>query len=63
MNFGYKKLYIGGQLRDAISGAKENVICPATNEVVGQVAWAGVEDAELALVEAQKGFKYWSKLS
>lgn len=63
MNFGYKKLYIGGQLRDAISGAKKDVICPATNEVVGQVAWAGVEDAELALVEAQKGFKYWSKLS
>ena len=63
MNFGYKKLYIGGELRDAISGAKKDVICPATNEVVGQVAWAGVEDAELALVEAQKGFKYWSKLS
>ncbi len=63
MNFGYKKLYIGGVLRDAISGAKKDVICPATNEVVGQVAWAGVEDAELALVEAQKGFKYWSKLS
>jgi succinate-semialdehyde dehydrogenase/glutarate-semialdehyde dehydrogenase len=63
MNFGYKRLYIGGELRDSISGAKKDVICPATEEVVGTLAWAGKEDAELALVEAQKGFKYWSKLS
>jgi len=62
MNFGYKKLYIGGKLLDAVSGAKKEVICPATNEVVGEVAWAGKEDAEIALDEAQKGFKYWSKL-
>jgi len=63
MNFGYKKLYIGGKLRDALSGDKKQVFCPATNEVVGEVAWAGVADAELALIEAQKGFEYWSKLS
>ena len=63
MNFGYKKLYIGGELRDSITGNRKEVICPATNEVVGEVAWAGKADAELALEEAQKGFKYWSKLS
>lgn len=63
MNFGYKKMYIGGKLVDAIAGTKKDVVCPATNEVVAQVAWAGVEDANLALEEAQKGFKYWSKLS
>ena len=56
-------MYIGGKLVDAVSGAKKEVICPATDEVVGEIAWAGVEDAQLALEEAQKGFKYWSKLS
>lgn len=62
MNFGYKKLYNGGELRDAISGAKKEVINPASYEVVGEVAWAGKADAELALEEAQKGFESWSRL-
>jgi len=63
MNFGYKKLYIGGKLIDAASGARKEVICPATEKVVAEIAWAGKEDAELALKEAQKGFAVWSKLS
>tara|TARA_B100000809_G_scaffold266931_2_gene333198 strand:+ start:333 stop:1787 length:1455 start_codon:yes stop_codon:yes gene_type:complete len=62
-NFGYKKLYINGELVDSVSGKKAAVICPATGEVIAQVAEAGKEDAEKALVAAQKGFKYWSKLS
>ena len=63
MQFGYKRLYIGGKLIDAASGERQEVICPATDEVVGEIAWAGKADAELALEEAQKGFKFWSKLS
>lgn len=62
-NFGYKKLYIDGQLVDAVSGEKEDVICPATGEVIAQIAKAGTADAEKALVAAEKGFKNWSKLS
>lgn len=62
-NFGYKKLYIDGKLVDAASGKREDVICPATGEVIAQVAKAGKEDAEKALLSSQKGFKYWSKLS
>lgn len=62
-NFGYKKLYIDGQLIDASSGEKQDVICPATGKSIAQVAKAGKEDAEKALTSAQKGFKYWSKLS
>ena len=61
-HFGYKKLYIDGQLVDAISGKKADVNCPATGEVIAQVAQAGKEDAEKALLAGQKGFKYWSKL-
>ncbi|WP_117883651.1 NAD-dependent succinate-semialdehyde dehydrogenase [Aureibaculum luteum] len=62
-NFGYKKLYIDGQLVDAVSGEREDVICPATGEVIAQVAKAGKPDAEKALISSQKGFKFWSKLS
>lgn len=62
-NFGYKKLYIDGQLIDSHNSTKADVICPATGESIAQVAKAGKEDAEKALVAAQKGFKYWSKLS
>ncbi|WP_152285641.1 NAD-dependent succinate-semialdehyde dehydrogenase [Flavicella marina] len=61
--FGYKKLYIDGQLVDSVSGEKDDVVCPATGEVIAQVARAGKEDAEKALVSAKKGFNFWKKLS
>ncbi len=61
--FGYKKLYINGELVDGVNGEKQDVICPATGEVIAQIAKAGKEDAEKALISAQKGFKYWSNLS
>jgi succinate-semialdehyde dehydrogenase/glutarate-semialdehyde dehydrogenase len=63
MKFGYKKLYINGQLIDALSGTRKDIICPANEEIVAAIAWAGSEDAEAALIAAQKGFEYWSKLS
>ncbi|MEX0288286.1 MAG: NAD-dependent succinate-semialdehyde dehydrogenase [Flavobacteriaceae bacterium] len=63
MDFGYHKLYIGGQLLDASSKKRHAVICPATEEKVAEIAWAGREDALLALDAAKKGFEYWSKLS
>lgn len=62
-NFGYKKLYINGELVDAVDGKREDVICPATGEVIAQVAEAGEADALKALESAQAGFKYWKKLS
>ncbi len=62
-DFGYKKIYIDGQLVDAEDGKKADVVCPATGEVIAQVAEAGKADAEKALASAEKGFKYWSKLS
>ena len=62
-NFGYKRLYIDGKLVDGVNNKKANVICPATGEVIAQVAEASKADTEAALLSAQKGFKYWSKLS
>ncbi len=63
MKFGYKKMYIGGKLVDSLSGKRKQVICPATEEIIAEIASGGVADAELALEEAQKGFKLWSKMS
>lgn len=63
MNFGYKQMYIGGQLVDAISGKRREVICPATDKSIGEIAWSSVEDAQFALDAAQEGFEYWSRLS
>lgn len=61
--FGYKRLYIAGELRDARDGARQTVICPGTEEPVAEVAWAGTTDAEEALAAAAKGFQQWSRLS
>ena len=62
-NFGYKKLYINGELIDGVNAKKLDVICPATGEVIAQVAVASKADTEVALIAAQKGFAYWSRLS
>ena len=63
MNFGYHKLYIDGKLVDAQNKASTEVICPATNKSIAEVAEAGAEDARKALTAAQRGFTYWSRLS
>ena len=63
MNFGYHKLYIGGELIDAASGDKQDIICPASNEIIATIAWTGEKDAQKALESAQEGFSFWSKLS
>jgi succinate-semialdehyde dehydrogenase/glutarate-semialdehyde dehydrogenase len=63
MNFGYKQLYIDGDLKDSSNGARCQVICPGTQEPVAEVAWATRADAEAALAGAQAAFESWSKTS
>jgi succinate-semialdehyde dehydrogenase/glutarate-semialdehyde dehydrogenase len=60
--FGYKKLYIDGELVDSSSNRKRDVICPGTGESVATIAWATKEDALKALNSAQDGFRKWSVL-
>ena len=60
MNFGYKQLYIDGELCDSASGARRAVICPGSGESVGEIAWAARVDAEAALNAAQEAFRSWS---
>ncbi len=63
MDFGYKKLYINGELVDSVDQKTKKVICPGTEEAVAEIAWAGKKDAELALEAAKVAFKKWSKMS
>ncbi len=61
--YGYRKMYIGGELVDGEGGARKAIICPATNECIGEVAWASRNDAIKALEAAQSGFEVWRKTS
>ena len=63
MEFGYKKLYIGGELVDAQEGARRDVVCPATGKSVATIAWAGKSDTIRAIEAARKGFLQWSAMS
>jgi len=63
MNFGYRQMYINGQLVDSKKKTRKEIVCPATEEIIAEVARAGVDDALLAIEAAEKGFKFWSGLS
>ncbi|MDR5785265.1 NAD-dependent succinate-semialdehyde dehydrogenase [Caballeronia sp. LP003] len=54
-------LFIDGAWRIPDSGDSLEVLNPATEEVIGQVAKAGQADMDATLIAAQKGFETWSK--
>lgn len=62
MNFGIKKLYIDGLLTESANGKYHEVICPADEQNIAQIAWATEADTQKTLEAAQNGFEYWSKL-
>ena len=53
-----KKMYLAGDLVDGQASAE--VINPATDEVVGSVATAGMDDAQRALEAARDAFPGWA---
>jgi len=62
MQFGHKKLYIDGELRNAANGKTFEVVCPGDETVIASIAWAGEEDTRQALESARRGFRTWSVL-
>ncbi|WJS05628.1 aldehyde dehydrogenase family protein [Roseibium aggregatum] len=56
-----KKMYIGGELVDGV--AVLDVVNPATEDVVGKVAAAGLPDVEKALAAADAAKTSWARTS
>ena len=59
----YRQFYIDGQWRDARSGKRLDVTNPATEEVIGQVAYGTREDCKAAIEAATKALPGWMKLT
>lgn len=57
------QLYIDGQWRNAVAGKTTPVTNPATDEVIGSVAYAAAADLDLALDATERGFKVWRDTS
>ncbi|MFD1261254.1 NAD-dependent succinate-semialdehyde dehydrogenase [Entomomonas asaccharolytica] len=57
------QLFINGKWCDAKSGKKIDIVNPATEGVIGQLAHAEQADLDLALKAAEKGLQVWSETS
>ncbi len=57
------QLLIGADWRPSLSGRVIDVVNPATEEVIGTVAHAEIEDLDLALAAAEQGFETWRAIS
>lgn len=62
---GTKKIFIGGQFVESISGKTFETYNPATGEVLAFVSEAQAEDIDKAVVAAKEAFEHgpWSKMS
>jgi len=52
---------IGGALRPALDGATDDVVNPATGEVITAVASSGAADVDAAVTAAAAAFETWSR--
>lgn len=57
--YGPVQMYIDGQWTDGTSGRTDDIINPATNEVIGTVPLASADDMDRALAAADAGFRVW----
>src|SRR5437016_7060029 len=56
-------LYINGQFLKGGGRREQEILDPATDEVVGKLPHAGQADLDLALTSAQTAFQTWRKSS
>ena len=56
------QLLIDGEWCDAASGKTTDVSSPATGQLIGKVAHAGIADLERAVSAAQRGFEIWRRV-
>ena len=53
--------FINGEFRAALSGATDDVVAPATGEVIATVASSGAADVDAAVAGARAAFESWSE--
>lgn len=53
--------YINGAFVPALSGQTEKLVNPATEEVIGEMAWGNGDDCKAAINAAAAAFTTWSK--
>lgn len=56
-------LYINGQFLKGGGRREQDIVNPATDEVIGKLPHASKEDLDLALASAQKAFQSWRRSS
>ncbi|MEH6568284.1 MAG: aldehyde dehydrogenase family protein [Halioglobus sp.] len=56
-------LLINGEQQASRSGESFEVLAPASGQIIARVARGGLEDIELAVAAARKGFAVWSALA
>ena len=54
---------IGGESVPSADGSSYEILSPASREVVGRVASAGVEDLQRAVADSKKAFAEWSRVT
>jgi succinate-semialdehyde dehydrogenase/glutarate-semialdehyde dehydrogenase len=59
----YRQLYIDGQWVDATGGKRQNVINPATEEAISEVAFGTRDDCKRAIAAAKTAMPGWAKLT
>ncbi|MBK1689086.1 NAD-dependent succinate-semialdehyde dehydrogenase [Rubrivivax gelatinosus] len=59
MSYPDTRLLIANTWVDAAGGKTRDVLNPATGQVIGRVAHAGIEDLDRALAAAREGFETW----
>lgn len=63
MTYENLELFINGKWTQGTSGKKQNVINPATEEIIGELPHASTADLDAALDAADKGFQIWRATS
>ena len=63
MNYPLLSLYIDGEFIHGGGRKEQDILNPATHEVIGKLPYATTEDLDRALAAAARGFESWKKSS
>ncbi len=56
----YQRMFIGGEWVDSVTGEREEILNPATAEVIAEVPRSSKEDVDRAVAAAKTAFVAWS---